>query len=259
MSAARSRASESRNTSRLALIGAAGQETDPSSAMTDRGNLPTEPRPGRGTNPLGGTSSSAPDRTPVCSAAGSMIATRRSSAPVAPRFATFDEHHRHDGEVSVGLAGEDDLAVRPSWPRRTRGLAAGESGSGRTCPGSAAPCSPPGWSNRWPATGVCAGSRHRRGRPLTRHQQAGISLAYWWRRTGAAGVPAPLLRARVGWVAERADEVWFYANARNAVSLALHAAIGLEEVTRDFSVPGVSFEGGVGVLGRLRLRPVTLG
>lgn len=73
-----------------------------------------------------------------------------------------------------------------------------------------------------------------------------------WRRYGAGEA---LTKARLAWVAERADEVWYYANASNAVSLALHAAAGFEEVTREFSVPGVSFEGGVGVLCRLRLGP----
>ncbi len=79
----------------------------------------------------------------------------------------------------------------------------------------------------------------------------GLVVAPEWRGCGAG---AALTRVRLEWVAERADEVWYYANARNVVSLALHAAVGFEEVTRDFSVPGVSFEGGVGVLCRLRLR-----
>lgn len=195
-------------------------------------------------------------------ARGSMIATRRSLARVAPRFATFDErHHRHDGEVSVGLAGEDDLAVLAQLAEAHSGVTGGWgerlradlSGVGRALfvarveqavagygrvrwfsppPGSAADTAPAGW------------------------YLAGLLVAPDRRGWGAG---AALTRARVGWVAERADEVWCYANARNAVSLALHAAIGFEEVTRDFSVPGVSFEGGVGMLGRLRLRPVTLG
>ncbi len=46
-----------------------------------------------------------------------------------------------------------------------------------------------------------------------------------------------------------------FANARNRASIALHAAFGFEEVTRDFEVPGVTFEGGVGVLFRAVLRP----
>jgi len=82
----------------------------------------------------------------------------------------------------------------------------------------------------------------------------GLVVAPEWRGCGAG---AALTRMRVEWVSERADEVWYYANARNVVSLALHAAVGFEEVTRDFSVPGVSFEGGSGVLCRLRFRSHT--
>lgn len=81
---------------------------------------------------------------------------------------------------------------------------------------------------------------------------AGVVVAPQWRGYGAAEA---LTKARLAWVAERADEVWYYVNARNAVSLALHGAVGFEEVSREFSVPGVSFEGGAGVLCRLRLGP----
>jgi ribosomal protein S18 acetylase RimI-like enzyme len=66
------------------------------------------------------------------------------------------------------------------------------------------------------------------------------------------GVGLELTRARMAWVFERADEAWFFANARNGASLGLHARLGFEEVTRDFVFPGVSFDGGVGVLGRVR-------
>jgi ribosomal protein S18 acetylase RimI-like enzyme len=65
-----------------------------------------------------------------------------------------------------------------------------------------------------------------------------------------AGVGEALTRARMDWTLERAEAVWYFANANNGPSLDLHARLGFEEVTRDFEVPGVTFDGGVGVLGR---------
>jgi ribosomal protein S18 acetylase RimI-like enzyme len=62
------------------------------------------------------------------------------------------------------------------------------------------------------------------------------------------GIGLALTHARIEWVFERADRVWYFANARNAASIALHARAGFEEVTRRFEVPGVTFEGGEGVL-----------
>jgi ribosomal protein S18 acetylase RimI-like enzyme len=75
----------------------------------------------------------------------------------------------------------------------------------------------------------------------------GLLVDPGWRRRG---VGLALTRARMGWAFERAGEVWFFANARNRASLDLHARLGFVEVTRDFAFPGVSFDGGVGVLCR---------
>jgi ribosomal protein S18 acetylase RimI-like enzyme len=77
----------------------------------------------------------------------------------------------------------------------------------------------------------------------------GVLVGSRWRRRGIAEA---LTRARMAWAFARAPEVWYFANARNAASLALHAKLGFVEVTRSFSYPGVSFDGGVGVLGRAR-------
>ncbi|HLW95179.1 MAG TPA: GNAT family N-acetyltransferase [Solirubrobacteraceae bacterium] len=77
----------------------------------------------------------------------------------------------------------------------------------------------------------------------------GVLVASRWRRRGIAEA---LTRARMVWAFARAPEVWYFANARNAASLALHAKLGFVEVTRSFSYPGVSFDGGIGVLGRAR-------
>ena len=65
-----------------------------------------------------------------------------------------------------------------------------------------------------------------------------------------AGVGEALTRARVAWTLARADAVWYFANAGNRASLDLHARLGFEEVTRDFEVEGVTFDGGEGVLAR---------
>lgn len=74
---------------------------------------------------------------------------------------------------------------------------------------------------------------------------AGLAVAEDFRR---AGLGRRLTEARMRWVAERAERVWYVANARNRASIALHAAFGFVEVTRDFRYPGVTFEGGRGVL-----------
>jgi GNAT superfamily N-acetyltransferase len=72
------------------------------------------------------------------------------------------------------------------------------------------------------------------------------------------GIGAALIATRLGWLAERTDRVWYFTNARNSVSLRLHDAAGFREVTRDFEFPGVSFEGGSGILASLAIddRPV---
>jgi RimJ/RimL family protein N-acetyltransferase len=62
------------------------------------------------------------------------------------------------------------------------------------------------------------------------------------------GIGLALTRARMDWVFERADRVWYFANARNVASIALHERAGFEEVTRRFEVPGVTFDGGEGAL-----------
>lgn len=178
-------------------------------------------------------------------------------AGVPSRFAAWDERHRRrTADVVVGLAGACDLP------------ALGELADAHT--GAVG-----GWFERFAddlreprsalfvarVDGVLAG--YGRVHHFTPPERAPANIAPegWylggllvhpdWRGRGAG---AGLTQARLAWVAERADEAWFYANARNKVSLELHAAVGFEEVTRDFSVPGLAFDGGVGVLCRCRLR-----
>jgi ribosomal protein S18 acetylase RimI-like enzyme len=67
------------------------------------------------------------------------------------------------------------------------------------------------------------------------------------------GVGTALTRARIDWISKRADAAWYFANAHNAASIALHEPFGFEEVTRSFFYPRVDFDRGEGVLFRVRL------
>jgi len=62
------------------------------------------------------------------------------------------------------------------------------------------------------------------------------------------GIGAALTEARLAWIRTQANEVFYFANAHNLTSIALHAQFGFEERTRDFRIPGVEFEGGRGIL-----------
>ncbi|MGW5332363.1 GNAT family N-acetyltransferase [Streptomyces bauhiniae] len=66
-----------------------------------------------------------------------------------------------------------------------------------------------------------------------------------------ASVGTALTVARMRWVLGGPDEQLFYfTNARNRASIALHERLGFREITRDFRYPGVRFDGGVGILFR---------
>ena len=80
----------------------------------------------------------------------------------------------------------------------------------------------------------------------------GLFVAASERRTG---IGTALTRARLAWISDRAADAWFFANARNTASIALHERLGFEEVTRRFSFPGLAFDGGEGILFRLRFDP----
>jgi GNAT superfamily N-acetyltransferase len=68
------------------------------------------------------------------------------------------------------------------------------------------------------------------------------------------GVGRALTVARMEWVRERARELWYFANSRNEASLEMHKELGFEEVSRRFTFPGVTFDGGEGVLAVVRFR-----
>jgi ribosomal protein S18 acetylase RimI-like enzyme len=69
------------------------------------------------------------------------------------------------------------------------------------------------------------------------------------------GIGSALTRARIEWLRARdpSASLWYCTNARNVASLALHRSFGFEEVTRDFAMPRLTFDGGEGVLCRLAL------
>jgi ribosomal protein S18 acetylase RimI-like enzyme len=76
----------------------------------------------------------------------------------------------------------------------------------------------------------------------------GIVVSEAYRR---AGMGRRLTEARIAEIRARGGtEVYYFANARNLASVALHAALGFAAVTRDFVFPGTTFDGGVGILFR---------
>ncbi len=85
---------------------------------------------------------------------------------------------------------------------------------------------------------------------------AGVIIVDAWRRRG---IGLALTRERLAWIAERADAAYYVANARNLASLDMHSRLGFVESSRDVRMPGLSFEGGLGVLSRIDLgRETTL-
>lgn len=76
---------------------------------------------------------------------------------------------------------------------------------------------------------------------LPQHRRAGLARAF--------------TSARLDWIAERADEAWYFAAVENAASIRMHEAFGFVEVSRGPSIHGVTFET-EGVLFRLDLSAV---
>jgi GNAT superfamily N-acetyltransferase len=67
------------------------------------------------------------------------------------------------------------------------------------------------------------------------------------------GIALELTRRRLEWISERADEAYYFSNARHRASIDLHRQLGFVEITRDFAFPDASFEEGEGILFRLDL------
>lgn len=79
----------------------------------------------------------------------------------------------------------------------------------------------------------------------------GVMVADAWRRRG---IGRALTLPRLRWIAERADGAYYFTNAANQTSIALHRALGFVEVDPDFHAPGVSSDGGPVILFRLDLK-----
>jgi len=62
-----------------------------------------------------------------------------------------------------------------------------------------------------------------------------------------------LTQARLDWIAQRDRWAYYFANAQNRVSIELHQQFGFIELTREFSHPWATFEGGIGILFRAEL------
>lgn len=75
----------------------------------------------------------------------------------------------------------------------------------------------------------------------------GIIIKPEYRRLGIA---SRLTEQRLQRLTNKTSDVFYFANAKNAASIDLHEKFGFQEVTRDFIFPGVTFEGGVGILFR---------
>lgn len=78
----------------------------------------------------------------------------------------------------------------------------------------------------------------------------GIIIDPQYRRMGIA---SRLTENRLQWLTNKTSHVFYFANAGNAASIDLHEKFGFNEITRDFIFPGVTFEGGVGILFRADL------
>lgn len=67
------------------------------------------------------------------------------------------------------------------------------------------------------------------------------------------GVGAELTRERLRWIAERANEAFYFTQEENHASLALHARLGFREVSRAVEYPGALNPSSGRVLFRLEL------
>lgn len=81
---------------------------------------------------------------------------------------------------------------------------------------------------------------------------SGIVVAPSLRRRG---IGRRLTQARVAWVLEQTDDIYYVVSASNGASRTLHAALGFREISTDFVVPGVVFANADGILCRLDKRP----
>ena len=120
----------------------------------------------------------------------------------------------------------------------------------------------PGWQNRLLVVAVVEGALVGYGRAINIQPKpdwpANAAPAGWYlggmivtptlRRRG---IGAELTRRRLDWIKTKSDEAFYFVNAQNLASIALHSELGFEELTRDFFLPAASFTGGGGILYRV--------
>ena len=73
-------------------------------------------------------------------------------------------------------------------------------------------------------------------------------------RVRRRGIGGRLTAQRLAWIARQSDWAYYFANARNRASIALHAGFGFAEIARGPEFCGVAFTGGEGVLFAVNLR-----
>lgn len=79
----------------------------------------------------------------------------------------------------------------------------------------------------------------------------GVIVAPAWRRRGVASA---LGRARLAWIAERAQDAWCFTNRANRAAADLHRSLGFEPVELTFAHERAGLAAGEGRLFRCRLR-----
>ncbi len=67
------------------------------------------------------------------------------------------------------------------------------------------------------------------------------------------GIGSQLTAVRLLWICRRSSIAYYFANARNQVSIVLHQRFGFTEVARGPKLAGASFTGGEGILFRVDL------
>ena len=74
------------------------------------------------------------------------------------------------------------------------------------------------------------------------------------------GIGRAITEHRLHWLRSRSDfdqieQLYYFASSRNDASRDLHSHFGFTEIKRNISVPGCTFEDGIGILYSLKLNP----
>ncbi len=143
------------------------------------------------------------------------LATARNGGSLEERRARISRELRHRRRQRLFVAETADGVIGYAWVKRFR-----------AAPDAPPGCAPDGW------------------------YLLGVVVDPAWRRRG---VGTALTRARLDFIAHRASQAYYAANAGNRPSIDLHVQFGFTELSRDFVLPRVHFAGGKGVLFRAEL------